>query len=121
MVFLIKIWFFCLVVFCFVVLVVVVQVDEEKLLWEIGVGVVVLSFLLYWGLDQINNFLMLVFYFIYYGDFLKVDCYGICGSIFGFDWVDLMVSLVLLLLVLSEDIDVCFNMLDFEGIFEIGL
>ena len=97
-----------------------VQADQERPLWELGLGVAAVSFPSYRGSDQTNNFMMPVPLVTYHGDFFKADRHGIRGSFFDSDFVDLTVSLALSPPASSNEIIARKNMPDLEGSFEIG-
>ena len=96
------------------------QAEQEKPLWEVGLGVAALSFPAYRGSDQTNNFLMPVPLFSYHGDFFKADRHGIRGSLFDSDRLDLTMSLAISPPASSDDISARKGMYDLEGTFEFG-
>lgn len=65
---------------------------QEKPLWEVGAGVAALSFPAYRGSENQHNFLMPTPLFVYHGEFLKADRYGIRGELFDSDRIELTLS-----------------------------
>ena len=96
------------------------QADQEKPLWEAGLGVAALSFPAYRGSDQTNNFLMPVPLFSYHGKVFKADRHGIRGSLLDSDRLDLTLSLAISPPASSDDIKARTGMYDLEGTFEFG-
>lgn len=99
---------------------VVAAAGEEKPLWEVGVGVAALSFPAYRGSENQHNFLMPMPYFVYHGEFLKADRYGIRGSLFDSDRVDLTLSFSASPPTSSSDAPVRAGMPDLEPTVEFG-
>ncbi len=96
------------------------QADQEKPLWEVGIGVAALSFPAYRGSDQTTNFAVPVPLFSYHGDFFKADRHGIRGSLFDSDRLDLTLSLAISPPASSDDVKARKGMYDLEGTFEFG-
>ncbi|MCB1927143.1 MAG: MipA/OmpV family protein [Rhodocyclaceae bacterium] len=66
---------------------------EQKPLWELGLGVGVVSFPDYRGADQRQRYLLPTPYFVYRGEFLRSDRKGLRGVFFDSDRVELNLSL----------------------------
>lgn len=97
-----------------------IRADQERPLWELGLGVAALSFPAYRGSDETHNFMIPVPLVTYHGDFFKADRHGIRGSFFNSEVVDLTVSLALSPPARSDGIQVRQGMPDLEGSFEVG-
>jgi outer membrane scaffolding protein for murein synthesis (MipA/OmpV family) len=94
--------------------------SQEKPLWEIGVGVSALSFPAYRGAATQNNFLMPMPYFVYRGEFLKSDRYGLRGDIFTTDRLDLTVSASASAPTRSDDVPIREGMPELKPTVEFG-
>ncbi len=99
---------------------IMVAAGEEKPKWEVGVGVAGLSFPAYRGSENRRNFLMPTPYFVYHGDFLKSDRYGVRGELFDSDRVDLTLSLSVSPPTSSKDAPVRDGMPDLKPTIEFG-
>lgn len=97
-----------------------VWAQDEKPLWEIGLGVSALSFSDYIGSDERSNWLIPVPYVIYRGDFLQVDREAVTGKLFKSDRLQLNVSLSGSLPVDSDDNALREGMNDLDPILEFG-
>jgi outer membrane scaffolding protein for murein synthesis (MipA/OmpV family) len=97
-----------------------VVAGEEKPKWEVGVGVAGLSFPAYRGSENRHNFLMPTPYFVYHGDFLKSDRYGVRGDLFDSDRVDLTLSFSVSPPTSSKDAPVRDGMPDLKPTMEFG-
>jgi MipA family protein len=93
---------------------------EEKPLWELGVGLAALRMPDYRGSDQYHHYLLPYPYFIYRGDFLRVDRERISGRIFETDRVLLDVSLNGSVPVKNNDNPDRRGMPDLDPAFEVG-
>jgi MipA family protein len=65
---------------------------EQKPLWEAGVGVAALSFPDYRGSDASRLYALPVPYFVYRGELLKADRYGVRGVLFDSDALEIAAS-----------------------------
>lgn len=92
----------------------------EKPLWEIGVGVAALSFPAYRGSENQHNFLMPTPYFVYHGEFLKADRYGIRGQLFDSDRAEFTLSFSASPPTSSDDAPVRAGMPDLKPTVEFG-
>ncbi|MGZ5033507.1 MAG: MipA/OmpV family protein [Usitatibacter sp.] len=93
---------------------------REEPLWESGLGVAALRFPDYRGSSEARNYAFPSPYFIYRGDFLKADRYGIRGVFFSNDRVDVNVSVGASLPVRSSDNVARTGMPDLKPAFELG-
>lgn len=93
---------------------------EEKPKWEIGIGVAGLSFPAYRGSENRHNFLMPTPYFVYHGDFIKSDRYGVRGDLFDTDRVDLTLSFSISPPTSSKDAPIRDGMPDLKPTMEFG-
>ena len=66
---------------------------RDEPLWEAGAGVAGLRFPHYRGSEQTRNYALPAPYFVYRGDFLKADRYGLRGVFLKSERVDLNLSL----------------------------
>jgi len=94
--------------------------EEEKPLWELGLGMAVVSFPAYRGSDQSSTMLLPAPYFIYRGKFFKADRHGVRGPLFESELVDLSISVGLSPPAASNDIVARQGMPDLDANFEIG-
>lgn len=94
--------------------------EEEKPLWEYGIGVAGLYTPHYLGADQYHGLLLPAPFFIYRGDTLKADRDGVRGSLFNNDRLKLNISGSAALPVDSEDNDARTGMSDLDFILELG-
>ena len=76
---------------------------RDEPLWEAGIGVAGLHFPDYRGSSHTRNYALPSPYFVYRGDFLKADRYGIRGMLFRTDRLDLNVSVGASLPVRAQD------------------
>lgn len=65
---------------------------RDEPLWEAGIGVAALHFPDYRGSSQSRTYAFPAPYFVYRGDFLKADRYGLRAVFLNTDWIDLNVS-----------------------------
>lgn len=93
---------------------------EEKPLWEVGAGLVLLQMPDYRGSDESRIYLLPYPYLIYRGDILKVDRERISGRIFKTDRMVLDFSLFGNVPVDSSKNEARRGMPDLDPIFEIG-
>jgi MipA family protein len=93
---------------------------EEKPLWELGVGLVVLQMPDYRGSDENRRYLLPYPYFIYRGDILRVERERISGRIFETDRLLLDISFNGSVPVDSADNQARKGMSDLDPTFEIG-
>lgn len=93
---------------------------EEKPLWEVGAGLVLLQMPDYRGSDESRVYLLPYPYLIYRGDILKVDRERISGRIFKTDRMVLDFSLFGNVPVDSSKNEARRGMPDLDPIFEIG-
>ncbi|HXN15946.1 MAG TPA: MipA/OmpV family protein, partial [Usitatibacter sp.] len=93
---------------------------REEPLWEAGIGVAGVHFPEYRGSSQSRNYALPVPYFVYRGDFLKADRYGVRGEFLKNDWMDLNLSLGASLPVRSSDNRAREGMPDVKPSFELG-
>jgi MipA family protein len=99
---------------------VVAQAQQERPLWELGVGVGAVSFPDYRGSKRQRTHTLPVPYLIYRGEFLKADRDGIRGVFFDSDRVELNVSLAASLPVDSDGNSARRGMPDLQPTVEIG-
>jgi MipA family protein len=92
----------------------------EKPLWELGAGLAFLQIPDYRGSDQNRLYLLPYPYFVYRGDFLRVDRERVSGRIFKTDRVLLDISLFGQVPVRSSDNDARRGMPDLDPTFEVG-
>jgi outer membrane scaffolding protein for murein synthesis (MipA/OmpV family) len=93
---------------------------EQQPLWEFGLGAGAFSFPDYRGSDERSNYLLPVPYFIYRGDFLKVDRQSIRGELFHNRDVELSLSLNASVPVNSDHNRARSGMPDLDPTLEIG-
>ncbi len=93
---------------------------REEPLWEAGIGVAALGFPDYRGSDHSRAYAFPAPYFVYRGDFLKADRYGLRGVFLKTERLDLNLSLGASLPVRSSDIAVRAGMPDLKPAVEIG-
>jgi MipA family protein len=89
-------------------------------LWEAGAGVSLIQFPDYRGSDERQFYLLPVPYFVYRGDFLKVDRQKIRGLFFTRDWAELDFSLSGSVPVKSSENDARRGMDDLDPTLEFG-
>ena len=92
----------------------------EKPLWELGLGVGVVSFPDYRGSDHQRTWLLPVPYVIYRGEFLRADREGVRGRFFDSDRIELNLSLSASVPVDSDGSTAREGMDDLEPTVEIG-
>lgn len=93
---------------------------EEKPLWEAGIGVATVSFPAYRGSDQRHGFLLPAPYFVYRGEFLKVDRDGVRAELFGTERAELTFSVALSPPASSKDIQARTGMPGLKANLELG-
>lgn len=93
---------------------------EQKPLWEAGVGIGVVNFPDYRGSDERSSFVLPIPYFVYRGEFLKVDRDSVRGRLFESDRLKLDVSLNGSVPVDSDDNDAREGMDDLDPTLELG-
>jgi outer membrane scaffolding protein for murein synthesis (MipA/OmpV family) len=93
---------------------------DQKPLWELGVGLAALRLPDYRGSDQYHNYLLPYPYFIYRGDFLRIERERISGRIFETDRILLDVSLYGSVPVKNDDNPDRRGMPDLDPTFEVG-
>jgi outer membrane scaffolding protein for murein synthesis (MipA/OmpV family) len=93
---------------------------EKKPLWEAGAGIGVLNFPDYRGSDERSTLVLPVPYFVYRGDFLRVERNRVSGQLFESDRLELDVSLNASIPVDSDDNDARAGMPDLDPAVEIG-
>jgi outer membrane protein len=93
---------------------------REEPLWEAGAGVAALGFPDYRGSDHSRAYAFPSPYFVYRGDFLKADRYGLRGVFLKTERLDLNLSLGASLPVRSSDIPVREGMPDLRPAVELG-
>jgi outer membrane protein len=93
---------------------------RDEPLWEAGIGVAGVHFPDYRGSSHARNYALPAPYFIYRGDFLKADRYGLRAMFFKSDRLDLNLSVGASLPVRSEDNPVRAGMPDLKPSLEIG-
>jgi outer membrane scaffolding protein for murein synthesis (MipA/OmpV family) len=93
---------------------------RDEPLWEAGLGVAGLHFPDYRGSSRSRNYALPAPYFVYRGDFLKADRYGLRAMFFRSDRVDLNVSLGASLPVHSGDNPARAGMPDLRPSIELG-
>lgn len=89
-------------------------------LWEAGAGVSLISFPDYRGSDERQFYLLPIPYFVYRGDFLKVDRQKIRGLFFSRDWAELDFSISGSVPVKSSENDARRGMDDLDPTLEFG-
>ena len=89
-------------------------------LWEAGVGVSLIQFPDYRGSDERQFYVLPIPYFVYRGDFLKVDRQKIRGLFFTRDWVELDFSISGSVPVKSSENDARRGMDDLDPTVEFG-
>ena len=94
--------------------------EQDRPLWEIGVGVGAVSFPAYRGSDEHQQYGLPTPYFTFHGRFLKADRHGVRGQLFESERVDLTVSAALSPPAPSKDIQARAGMPDLEANFEVG-
>ena len=92
----------------------------EKPLWELGAGMSALSLPDYRGSDESALYAMPFPYFVYRGEFLKVDRNGLRGTFFDSDRIELNLSFGASLPVNSDDNRARQGMPDLDPSVEIG-
>jgi outer membrane protein len=93
---------------------------EKKPLWEAGAGIGVLDFPDYRGSDERSTLALPVPYFVYRGDFLRVERNRVSGRLFESDRLELDVSLNASIPVDSDDNDARRGMPDLDPAVEVG-
>ncbi len=68
------------------------RATRDEPLWEAGVGVAGLYFPDYRGSSQSRGYALPLPYFVYRGEFLKADRYGVRGVFVKTDWLDVNLS-----------------------------
>jgi len=96
------------------------RAEEEKPLWELGLGAAALRMPDYRGSDQSRNYLLPYPYVIYRGGILRIDKESISGRLFKTDRLFLDVSLFGNLPVDSSKNDARKGMPDLDPTFQIG-
>jgi outer membrane protein len=94
--------------------------QEDLPLWELGIGVGVVSFPAYRGSDQTRTFVLPAPYLVYRGDFFKADRNGVRARLFDSDRLELTVSGALSPPATSEEIRVRAGMPDLRANVELG-
>lgn len=93
---------------------------DQLPLWEAGVGIAAINFPDYRGSEERQSYLLPVPYFVYRGDFLKVDRQKIRGLFFTRDWGELDMSFSGTVPVKSDKNDARRGMVDLDPTFEVG-
>lgn len=93
---------------------------ETLPLWEIGAGVAVLSLPDYRGSAETGAYVLPIPYFVYRGEFLKVDRGGLSGLLFDSDRIEVDLSLDGTIPVNSDDNPLRRGMADLEPAVELG-
>lgn len=93
---------------------------DQKPLWEVGLGIGVLSFPDYRGSDQSHVYPVPLPYFVYRGDFLKADRDGVRGEFFNRKYAELNISVNATIPVTSNDDRARRGMPNLRSTFEIG-
>lgn len=93
---------------------------DQLPLWEAGAGVSLIQFPDYRGSNERQFYALPVPYFVYRGDFLKVDRQKIRGLLFTRDWADLDFSLSGSVPVKSSENDARRGMNDLDPTLEFG-
>jgi outer membrane protein len=93
---------------------------RDEPLWEAGVGLAGLHFPDYRGSSETRNYVLPSPYFVYRGDFLKADRYGLRGVFFRNDRFDLNLSIGASLPVRSGDSQAREGMPDLKPSIELG-
>ena len=93
---------------------------RDEPLWEAGIGVAGLHFPDYRGSSHTRTYALPSPYFVYRGDFLKADRYGIRGMLFRTDRLDLNVSVGASLPVRARDNVAREGMPDLRPSIEVG-
>ena len=95
------------------------QADQLPL-WEAGAGAAAINFPDYRGSNERQFYLLPVPYFVYRGEFLKVDRQKIRGLFFTRDWAELDMSFSASTPVKSDKNDTRRGMADLDPTFEVG-
>ena len=93
---------------------------DQLPLWEAGAGVAAIDFPDYRGSDERQFYLLPVPYFVYRGEFLKVDRQKIRGLFFTRDWAELDMSFSGTVPVKSDKNRARRGMADLDPTFEVG-
>lgn len=93
---------------------------EPQPLWELGGGIGVLSFPDYRGSDERSSFVLPIPYFVYRGEFLKVDRDSVRGRLFDSEKLVVDLSLNGSVPVDSDDNDAREGMPDLDPTLELG-
>jgi MipA family protein len=93
---------------------------DQLPLWEAGAGVSLIQFPDYRGSDERQFYVLPVPYFVYRGDFLKVDRQKIRGLFFSRDWAELDFSISGSVPVKSSENDARRGMDDLDPTLEFG-
>ena len=93
---------------------------REEPLWEAGLGATAISFPDYRGADHSRVYPFPMPYFVYRGEFIKADRYGLRGVLFNGDRLDLSMSAGASLPVRSADIPVREGMPNLRPAVELG-
>ncbi len=93
---------------------------ETKPLWEVGAGIGVLDFPAYRGSDERSTLVVPIPYFVYRGDFLRVERNSVRGRLFESEKLELDLSLNASIPVDSEDNDARAGMPDLDPALELG-
>ena len=96
-----------------------VQAREEPL-WEAGAGITALSFPDYRGADHSRVYPIPTPYFVYRGEYIKADRYGLRGVLFNTDRLDLSMSAGASLPVRSSDVPAREGMPNLRPAVELG-
>jgi outer membrane scaffolding protein for murein synthesis (MipA/OmpV family) len=107
-------------VFTVVLLLQSARAEEEKPLWELGLGAAALRILDYRGSDQSYNYVLPYPYVIYRGGILRIDKETVSGRLFKTDRLFLDISLFGTLPVDSSENDARKGMPDLDATFQIG-
>ena len=93
---------------------------DQLPLWEAGAGISVIQFPDYRGADERQFYVLPIPYFVYRGDFLKVDRNKIRGLFFARDWAELDMSISGSVPVKSSENDARRGMNDLDPTLEFG-
>ena len=93
---------------------------DQLPLWEAGAGVSMIRFPHYRGSDESKFYVLPIPYFVYRGDFLKVDRQKIRGLFFTRDWAELDMSISGSVPVKSSENDARRGMDDLDPTLEFG-
>ena len=93
---------------------------EQLPLWEAGAGISAIQFPHYRGSNESKSYILPVPYFVYRGDFLKVDRQKIRGLFFTRDWAELDMSFGASVPVKSSENEARRGMNDLDPTLEFG-